>query len=169
MQTLSLVPILTETRTRGENMDDEQYQQKTDEAREYGRQQGEAAASWFFDGNTEEETVRAVLRGIEDGDPVVLDRLPYCDLSGQWADEPVPTTVLNDLGITVEQGEEGHGFLVVEDYDEVSDIVAVYEDSFNEGMVLAVEKDARDRLGIPDSMTFPEWELRDAGEGRDGI
>jgi len=31
-------------------------------------------------------TARTVLRGIEDGEPVVMDALPSADLSGEWAD-----------------------------------------------------------------------------------
>ncbi len=35
------------------------------------------AARWYLDGNADEETYREVLRGIENGDPVVLDDLPW--------------------------------------------------------------------------------------------
>lgn len=38
----------------------------------------------------------AVLRGIEDGDPAVLDTLPYADLSGQWADTLTGPALLGD-------------------------------------------------------------------------
>ena len=42
-------------------------------AEELGRDAGKAAASWVFDGNTPEEAYQRVLRGIEEGDPAVLD------------------------------------------------------------------------------------------------
>ena len=45
----------------------------TAEAAGLGRDAGKAAASWVFDGNTSEDAYRAVLRGIEDGDPAILD------------------------------------------------------------------------------------------------
>ena len=42
-------------------------------AEELGRDAGKAAASWVFDGSTPEEAYQRVLRGIEEGDPAVLD------------------------------------------------------------------------------------------------
>jgi hypothetical protein len=42
-------------------------------AGQLGRDAGHAAATWVFDGNTPDEAHRHVLRGIEDGDPAVLD------------------------------------------------------------------------------------------------
>jgi hypothetical protein len=42
-------------------------------AEELGRDAGKAAASWVFDGNTPREEYQRVLRGIEEGDPAVLD------------------------------------------------------------------------------------------------
>ena len=42
-------------------------------AEELGRDAGRTAASRVFDGNTPEEAYQRVLRGIEDGDPAVLD------------------------------------------------------------------------------------------------
>jgi len=44
-------------------------------AAELGHDAGKAAASWVFDGNTPEEAYRRVLRGIDDGDPAVLDAI----------------------------------------------------------------------------------------------
>jgi len=52
-------------------------------AAETGRQHGIAAASWY---DVNEENAAAILQGIEDGDPAVLDTFPFPDLSGQWAD-----------------------------------------------------------------------------------
>ena len=42
-------------------------------AEELGREAGKTAAGWVFDGNTPEEAYQRVLRGIEEGDPAVLD------------------------------------------------------------------------------------------------
>jgi hypothetical protein len=36
---------------------------------------GQAAASWVFDGGTPGDAYRRVLRGIEEGDPAVLDAI----------------------------------------------------------------------------------------------
>jgi hypothetical protein len=44
-------------------------------AEELGRDAGQAAASRVFDGNTPVDAYRRVLRGIEEGDPAVLDAI----------------------------------------------------------------------------------------------
>lgn len=62
------------------------YDKAIDYAGDKGREDGLAAAGWYFDGNTSEDTCRRVLQGIDDGDPAILDTLPRPDLSGQWAD-----------------------------------------------------------------------------------
>jgi len=51
------------------------------EAANLGREAAKAAASWMFDGNTPEDAYRAVLRGIDDGDPAILDAHPAPSLS----------------------------------------------------------------------------------------
>ena len=53
----------------------------TAEAASLGRDAGKTAASWMFDGNTPEDAYRAVLRGIDDGDPAILDAHPAPGLS----------------------------------------------------------------------------------------
>ena len=97
------------------------YEQIMQEAREAGRLYGVAAASGLFDGNTDHNTYVAVLAGIEDGDPRVMDLLPSSPLSGEWADSPTPESVLADLGVT---DEDDHG---------VDDYLCAYEDGFYEG------------------------------------
>jgi hypothetical protein len=66
-----------------------------DEATERGADAGRAAGSWVIDGNTSPETARNILRGIDDGDPMVMDMAPG-PLSGEWAGESV-TELLGDL------------------------------------------------------------------------
>ena len=44
-------------------------------AEELGRDAGRAAATWVFDGSTPEEAYQRVLRGIDEGDPAVLDAI----------------------------------------------------------------------------------------------
>jgi len=53
----------------------------TADAASLGRGAGKAAASWMFNGNTPEDAYRAVLRGIDDGDPAILDAHPAPGLS----------------------------------------------------------------------------------------
>jgi hypothetical protein len=44
-------------------------------AEELGCAAGKTAAGWVFDGNTPEEAYRRVVRGIDEGDPAVLDAI----------------------------------------------------------------------------------------------
>jgi hypothetical protein len=55
-----------------------------DAAYAIGEVQGAAAATWVEIGATERAT--ALLTGINDGDPCILEELPQPDLSGQFAD-----------------------------------------------------------------------------------
>jgi len=100
-------------------------------AREAGRAHGKAAASWYFDGNTPQETYALVLKGIEEGDPAVLETFPSDPLSGEWADDPTPQTVWADLGMT---GDE----------DEADDVIEAYEEGFYEASADEIERVARD-------------------------
>lgn len=72
------------------------YEECEENARTLGAQDGESAASWYFDGNTTSETYARVLRGIDDGDPEILGTFPGPDLSGQWADATTPRDFVPD-------------------------------------------------------------------------
>jgi len=71
--------------------------------RQAGQRAGAGAADWWAQdsvggratGNTA-ATARAVLAGIDDGDPAILNALPVCDLSGQWADSPTEADLYTD-------------------------------------------------------------------------
>lgn len=102
--------------------------QTLESIRDAGRDHGKGAASWYFDGNTSQETYEAVLRGIDDGDPVILDTLPHSPLSGEWADDPTPTTLARDFE------------LAEEDVDEACE---AYEDGFYEAVHAEIERVAR--------------------------
>ena len=102
----------------------------TAEAGNLGRDAGKAAASWMFDGNTPEDTYRAVLRGIEDGDPVILDAHPAPGLSasGGYAE----ADLARDLGL--------------EDDQPPSDAVTAYLDAADETFWHETERIAREHL-----------------------
>lgn len=102
-------------------------------AREAGAEHGRAAASWYFDGNTSRATYAYVLAGLEDGDPQVLDTLPCAPLSGEYADDPTPASVLADLGVD-------------EDDDAASSYLSAYEEAFAEAVEDAIETAARQYL-----------------------
>ena len=71
----------------------------TEDATTLGTARGKSAASWRFDGNTSTETYVAFLTGFEDGDPETLDAFGPATgwLSGEYADDPTPTTLHRTL------------------------------------------------------------------------
>jgi hypothetical protein len=92
-------------------------------AERMGRDDGTAAGSWVFDGNTPEDAMRAFLAGVEDGDPAVLDTLPASPLSGEWAGAPLPGDILAAVG-------DESGYLIGD--DDRDDILTAYEDAYAE-------------------------------------
>jgi len=72
----------------------------TAEAVSLGRDAGRAAACWMFDGNTPEDAYRAVLRGIDDGDPAILDAHPAPGLSADGGYSQAD--LADDLGLDSE-------------------------------------------------------------------
>lgn len=53
-----------------------------------GVEHGRNAADWLIDGNTDDPAgvLERYIRGLDEGDPAVMDYLPWPDLSGEWAD-----------------------------------------------------------------------------------
>jgi hypothetical protein len=106
-------------------------------ARARGLEDGKAAGSWVIDGNTTEHTARAILQGLEEGDPETLDGLPSGPLSGEYADGLLPRDVLGWYGL-------------LEDDAEADDVLRAYEDGWSEGMVDEAERSARAVLPQPE-------------------
>jgi hypothetical protein len=86
---------------------------------ELGRERGASAGSWVVDGNTSDETKRAIINGYNDGDPAVLNMEP-APLSGEWGDDPTISDVLAELGIGEDEEYEG-------------DLLTEYESGFSDG------------------------------------
>jgi len=107
------------------------YETLIEQARELGAEHGQNAASWYFDGNTSQDTYAGVLRGIEDGDPEVLDTFPSAPLSGEWADDPTPFGVLAALDVP-------------EDHDAADDCLSAYVDGFSEAVHDTISETAYD-------------------------
>ena len=105
--------------------------------RRRGQTDGRAAGSWVIDGNTPDETCARILRGIEEGDPEILDALPELRL-GEWADDPTFEQIL---------AEEGLDAL---DEDAADDLWLAYSDAWYAGMVEQAESDCRARIGRAD-------------------
>jgi hypothetical protein len=112
------------------------YARTLERASENGAERGRAAASWYFDGNTSRETYERVLRGIEDGDPEVLDTFPSSPLSGEWADDPTPASVLSEIAGTA----AWDGVFTDE---EAEALLAAYEDGFCQASADEIERVAR--------------------------
>lgn len=106
-------------------------------ARELGDEHGKNAASWYFDGNTDDNTYRAVLDGLENGDPQILDTIPGSPLSGEWADGMTMGRLLKEIGV-----EDPHAELSFnpEPWDSIAD---AYCDAYGTAAVHEVERVAR--------------------------
>lgn len=75
-------------------LSEEQYKRLQAETEKQAQEYGKNMAEWWWQdsfggrGRGTKEQAEAILTGIDDGDPAVLDSLPACDFSGQWADGP---------------------------------------------------------------------------------
>ena len=75
-------------------------------ARKEGSEAGRAAASWYFNRtDPTDDDYKRVLKGLEDGDPEIMDTLTSGWLSGEFADSPTPQSLYRELGMTDEQIE----------------------------------------------------------------
>jgi hypothetical protein len=113
------------------------YDTLIEEARRMGEERGREIASWYFDGNTTDETYAAVPRGIEDGDPEILDTLPSSPLSGEWAGDPLPADVLEALEVSEED-------------DAADEYLSAYEDGFSQASADEIEKTCLTHLPYED-------------------
>lgn len=101
-------------------------------AAELGRDAGKEAATWVFDGNTPDEAYRRVLRGIEDGDPAVLDATepPAIGPAAGYDQDDLA----RDLGLEP-------------DDPALQDAVPAYADAFAGSFWTEVERAAREHAG----------------------
>lgn len=99
--------------------DDKGTTEEERKAHQFGREQGTAAASHVFDGNTEMGQYYKVFNGIAEGDPEVADLEPN-PLSGEWADGLDELTVLSTAGNTDDHVNEENAHLI-----------SAFEDGFN--------------------------------------
>lgn len=93
------------------------YEEQIRKAEQIGTEQGEGAASWYFDRDTDYDTYKAVVDGLEDGDPEILDTFPTSPLSAEWAD----TYSLADLAEDTDCEQDSDAF---------DDVCRAYEDAF---------------------------------------
>jgi hypothetical protein len=86
------------------------YDELLNRAEELGIEHGRNAGSWIIDGNTSAETARAIIKGYDDGDSVIMDIEPS-PLSGEWGDDPTVSSVLSALGFDIDAHEGKDGLL----------------------------------------------------------
>lgn len=121
----------------GDEVDLDDLATASDRATENGTKDGTNAAAWFVQ-NMSDEVARVTLDGIDDGDPAVLDGLPFLDLSGQWADGPSVRSVLEALDLEA----------LDPDSEVASDIVDTYRDAFDAAVSDEVERACRAALDV---------------------
>jgi len=93
---------------------------------------GKAAGSWVTDGNTTMSEYRAILAGIESGDPEIMDMQPS-PLSGEWAGESIPELIA------------GYADMTADEQDAACDS---YEQGFSQGFWDTVEQDCRYQVDV---------------------
>jgi hypothetical protein len=85
---------------------------------------GKAAAGWYFNGPTNHDVDKCILKGINEGDPAIMDTLPIPDFSGEGSDSKSWEDVLKDEGLCLGSGmgrDDGR-----------DDLLQVYEEVFRD-------------------------------------
>lgn len=115
-------------------------------AERLGREDGDGAGSWVIDVNA--QTAEHILRGLEDGDPEVLDALPSSPLSGEWADNLTPDELVQAClwACGMEELEE-LAYHAMDPERVEAEICDAYEDAWYQAMQRRVESDARHQVG----------------------
>jgi len=116
----------------------------TERAAAIGREHGQAAASWVFNGNTTAATYRTVLRGFEDGDPAILDSYRTPNLSGEYADDYSEGDLLADLDLPASW--QVCPLPEFEREELISEIADAYNDAASETFWQAIETTCREHI-----------------------
>lgn len=121
-------------------------------ARERGTDDGQNAAGWYvqetFGGHAyasadDAEGAALILRGIEDGDPAVLDTFPFADLSGEWADTLTGPQLVSEAVSEVDLGEDD-ARKADRLNDWFTDVCDAYENAFSDAVSAEIERAARE-------------------------
>lgn len=111
-----------------------------------GEQDGRDAASWYFTGSEDRDQYQQVLKGIEDGDPAILDTLPGSPLSGEFAGDMAPNALYEQLGVTELQLRNW------EQSDELDQLCTAYEEGFSTGVGDEITRQCR--IMLEQDVTF---------------
>lgn len=110
-------------------------------AAELGKRHGESAADWIIQDSWggrvtrgEKEAASAFLKGLENGDPAIMDGFNPPNLSGEYADDMTPQRLMD------------HCFRFEDDYAECADyeddICLSYEDAASEAFWNTLQQSA---------------------------
>ena len=113
-------------------------------ATEAGHEAGSVAASWVD--LDDDASVRALLAGIEDGDPEVLGRLPWLDVSGEWADGTSEDDVWEAIVAVMGEGPWDVQGLATIDPDQWSDLLDQFRMAHDDAVTDDIETRCRDFL-----------------------
>jgi hypothetical protein len=123
-----------------------------------GAQDGRSAAGWYaqdtYGGRVTRgarEAATAVLRGIADGDPAVLDGLPAPDLSGEWADtltgpalvaDALAAAGLTRIDVPAADLTGDPDATIAAAADWFTDVCDAYESAFSDAVTAEIERTA---------------------------
>jgi len=114
-------------------------------AAERGKDDGEAAASWWLPNDVEAERAKELLQKIDDGDPEVMDRMPYPRISGEMADDSTWEDILEQEGLVT---REGQPVMDVRMHFLEEEAFAKYEEAFNLASNDSITKQLRAIAGV---------------------
>lgn len=104
-------------------------------AKELGREHGSKQGEVVNDRNCNVEAARKIINGHEDGDPKIMDFCPN-PLSGEWADDPTPMALLDEIANKVEDPQSLRGDILDVDTENILDVYEeAYRDAFWESVL----------------------------------
>lgn len=99
-----------------------------DAAKKVGAQHGSTSAGWAVTSNNcTVDAATRIVKGHEDGDPKVMDLCPN-PLSGEWADDPTPMALLDEIANQVTDPHRLRG----QDIEDTEDVLDAYEEAFRD-------------------------------------
>lgn len=116
--------------------DDMPLSEALEAARNIGDTRGNDAASWVFDGNTDDACYAWMLKGIDEGDPAILDSVREPSFSGEYSGDYSERDLCEEIGISYDLSTTG-------DVDEIAD---AYLDQARTVFWSAIEIAARKHL-----------------------
>ena len=109
----------------------------TNLAKREGKTNGRNAASWLANGGMDREHASRFLAGLNEGDPEWMDRVPSCDLSGQWAGGMTVERLMSEIGFYLSGDLPDDDGAYADRSQELADL---YEESFNSAAYAETER-----------------------------